>query len=280
MRYLLPIGALLPLVLSHCVCPSDFREVEKPQVKTVADVEKLSDCQIQHYGTTLLATNGSPAITRALLERGAKPTGKLIYNGKAENGTALAHVNDDRVLDLLLAAGMSANAPVNAEQQPPLCNVTLRGSNHLLPSLLAAGANPNSADSQGRTPLYIAATLGNAPACQLLLGHGALPDFSATEDGATPLLACLKSNEHHSSKDKEEVVQILLAAGANVNARDAQGRTPLFYCTTPALAETLLNAGAELNTRDNMGETAFDVINQAPVKSYLLVRGASSSRSL
>lgn len=278
MKSLLPIGALLPLMLSHCVCPSDFRKVDKPRVATIADVEKLSECQIQHYGTTLLATNGSPAITRALLERGAQPTGKLIFNGKATKGTALAHVNDERVLALLLAAGLDANAPVNAEQVPPLCNVTQRGSNHLLPPLLAAGANPNNSDAQGRTPLYIAASQGNEAACQLLLAHGALADFSGTEDGATPLLGCLKANAHPS--DKMAVVQTLLAAGANIHARDTQGRTPLFYCTTPALAEALLNAGAELNARDNAGNTAFDVISQAPVKSYLLVRGANSSNAL
>jgi len=48
----------------------------------------------------------------------------------------------------------------------------------------------------------------------------------------------------------------------------------------PTLAEALLNAGAELNARDNAGNTAFDVISQAPVKSYLLVRGANSSNAL
>lgn len=278
MKPLLPICLLLAPVLSQCVCPSDFRRVEVPRVAMVADVADLSDCQIQHYGTTLLATNGSAAITRALLERGAKPHGKLISNGKAQNGTALAHVNDERVLRELLAAGLDANAPVNEENETPLCHVTARGSNHLLPDLLAAGADPNRTGSRGLTPLYIAASRMNDEACRMLLKHGALPNFGCMEDGTTPLHGCLKADS--TTPEKLAVMQVLLTAGADVNAGDAQGRTPLFYCATPAEAEALLAAGADINAKDYQGNTAFDTVPHAAVKSYLLVRGASGGKTL
>ncbi len=278
MKPLLPVCLLLAPVLSQCVCPSDFRRVEVPRVATAADVASLSDCQIQHYGTTLLATNGSVAITRALLERGAKPHGKLISNGKAQNGTALAHVNDERVLRELLAAGLDANALVNGEHETPLCNVTTRGSNHLLPDLLAAGADPNRTGARGLTPLYIAASHVNEDACRILLRHGAQPNFGSMEDSSAPLHGCLKADS--TTQQRQAVMQVLLAAGADANAADAQGRTPLFYCSTPAEAEALLAAGAEINAKDHQGNTAFDAVPHAAVKSYLLVRGAAGGKTL
>ncbi len=307
MKPLLPTCLLLALGLCQCVCPSDFRRVEKPRVESVADVDKLSDCQIQHYGTTLLASTGRVDVTRALLARGAQPVGKLIYNGKAEDGSALSGVNDERVLRELLAAGMDANAPVNDLRETPLCNVVKRGSNHLLPLLLAAGSTPNRTNAQGETPLYLAASLMNPEACSLLLQYGAMPDFGHMESGASPLHACLKADA--AAREKTEVAQVLLASGANaahadaegvsplhlapaelvqmlvaagadVNARDMQGRTPLFHCTTPAQAETLLKAGADLNARDYRGRTAFDTVQNAAVKSYLLARGAASGQTL
>lgn len=47
----------------------------------------------------------------------------------------------------------------------------------------------------------------------------------------------------------------LIAAGADVNARDAAGRTPLFYVDYPPKAELLLRSGADVNARDNDGNT-------------------------
>lgn len=47
----------------------------------------------------------------------------------------------------------------------------------------------------------------------------------------------------------------LIAAGADVNARDAAGRTPLFYVTYPPKASLLLRAGADVHARDNEGNT-------------------------
>ncbi len=47
----------------------------------------------------------------------------------------------------------------------------------------------------------------------------------------------------------------LIAAGADVNARDSAGRTPLFYVDYPPKAELLLRSGADVNARDNDGNT-------------------------
>ena len=51
------------------------------------------------------------------------------------------------------------------------------------------------------------------------------------------------------------VAKTLLDAGANLEARDGQGRTPLHLTLRPAVAKTLLDASANLEARDGQGRT-------------------------
>jgi ankyrin repeat protein len=56
------------------------------------------------------------------------------------------------------------------------------------------------------------------------------------------------------------MVQFLIQVGANVNARDSKGRTPLFYAWGPGETEMVIllsRAGADVNARDSTGKTAL-----------------------
>ena len=85
---------------------------------------------------------------------------------------------------------------------------------------LAAGADVNSKDWYGYTPLHIAAAR-NSPIeiAELLLANGA--DVNAKDYfGSTPL---------HIAADEgcESITELLLSEGVNVNAKDKAGETPL-----------------------------------------------------
>ena len=63
------------------------------------------------------------------------------------------------------------------------------------------------------------------------------------------------------SRDNTEVMEFLLASGANVNAVDTNGCTPLFWTTTfsrPERVKVLLAAGAHVNLWNNNGRTPLD----------------------
>lgn len=63
-----------------------------------------------------------------------------------------------------------------------------------------------------------------------------------------------------------EMVEVLLKAGANVNAKDNEGATPLHYAAmndATKLAELLLKAGANVNEKTHSGITPIEAAIRA-----------------
>ena len=60
-------------------------------------------------------------------------------------------------------------------------------------------------------------------------------------------------------------VRVMLMLGANVNARDRDGNTPLYFATFHRYPETmklLLDHGADVNAKNKEGRTALDMAIQ------------------
>ena len=80
--------------------------------------------------------------------------------------------------------------------------------------------------------------------------------------GSTPLhLACYKGNY--------DIVNALIDLGCDLNIKDNEGRTPIFYSANKQIAIKLILNGAFKNIKDNKGRIPFDYINDDNIKESI-----------
>ena len=128
-----------------------------------------------------------------------------------------AHWNDLETADLLVRAGANPSL-ANDYGVTPLTLACQNGSAAMVATLLKAGADPNVVQWTGETPLITCARTGDVQAVKLLLSAGADVDVTEERQGHTALMRAVAGK--HSP-----VVQALIEAGADVNARSKDGFT-------------------------------------------------------
>ena len=112
----------------------------------------------------------------------------------------------------------------------------------------------------GFTALHFAAFFGKAEAARALLGAGAAVDVYSTNDLWVQPLHSAASGRHH------EVCRLLIAAGADVNARQRHGYTPLHAAAQHGdgeLVELFRSAGADPSAPKDGGGTPADTAEAA-----------------
>ena len=117
----------------------------------------------------------------------------------------------------------------------------------------------NARDASGWTALMYAAQAGTLEGMRLLWRAGALAELCSNE-GETALFAAVTADI-----DPEARVVMLRGLGADVNASDVHGVTPLMIAATVArrqthVIQTLLQMGADPSKRDDRGRTVADYL--------------------
>jgi len=225
-------------------------------------------------------------LAKELIDRGSDPNdGSLFFavdmhdattDMRAHDGSRLQPSHPNKMTSLsLVKALLDLKADVNKPFIGALHSTTL-----------CCGATINS------TPFYRAATAADVEVLKLMLASGAKVEWSPTDvkpkdgearlrrpnpnAGKTPIMAALKGGmgapfaagpgfarlvappfREPGSRDPVEAVKLLLAAGANPNAKAPDGSTPLHQAVQEkqvAIIRELVAAGAKLDAvnKDNM----------------------------
>ena len=280
-------------------------------MKSVAEDAKLLNARGPDGSTPFMyaVLYANPATLEGLLKKGADPN-----KHNDANATALMWAASDlEKTRLLLGHGADVNARSDDLRTPLMIAARRPGGVAVVKLLLDRGANPNpnAHPITESSPLTEAASAGDAASMELLLRRGA--DAKAAAQAALTMSVigrCAKCVELLGARELGKAaytaalpdiavlgdlnaVRLMLDHGADVNAYDPTGRTPLMYAAVSDLfpldvVKLLVERGADINAKDrhaksgDAGLTVLDIAKQqgnTPIVEWLVKAGAKGTAS-
>ncbi|XP_071037934.1 serine/threonine-protein phosphatase 6 regulatory ankyrin repeat subunit B-like [Parasteatoda tepidariorum] len=239
----------------HFALTNGEDEVVELLIKEGADVEaKYSDDR-----TPLFLADGKKAF-ELLIAHGAD------INAKSSEGYTPLHfalmIEEDEVVELLIKEGADVEAK-DSEDKTPLFFADSKKAFELL---VAISADINAKSSEGYTLLHNSVKNGNDEIVELLITEGADVEAKSNHD-ETPMFFTVSKN----------VFELLIAKGANINAKSSEGYTPLHSAVMNGrdeVVELLIKEGADVEDKDYFERTPIFYARSKRVHEFLIANGA------
>lgn len=228
----------------------------------------------------MAASEGHADILQLLIDKGGK------LSSITEGQPPLHAAAEEGQLDVVkMLLGMNADlSQVDESGRTPLMYAAEEGQLSVVQLLVEKGAKVNQQDKEGRTALSYAAGERQTEVVRFLIGKGAdlalldhngrsALDFAAEENAGEVVKLLLNTKEgakqlngnpsilvNASEEGALPVVRQLKEAGANINAPDENGTTPLMAAAEEGqeqVVEYLLSVGADVNAKTKEGWTAL-----------------------
>lgn len=255
---ILPIIFLLASFVTGCSAPSKF--------KTSPEGEALMDMiDGREFGKALHVVSEKPELATYGGRRGFTPI------------HAAARSGDLALTSGLLSAGVNINSG-DANGMQPLHIAVLNNNLRIMETLLANGADINGKNHSQTTVLQLAVAGGLVEATDFLIENGADVNAISKDDFYGDFATALHIA---AGKGHPDIAEILIRAGATVDARDKAGETPLHWAVgskaalrlvvgneggsnfsrygygAPETVSLLLTHGSDSNAKDFRDDTAL-----------------------
>jgi ankyrin repeat protein len=231
-------------VLATCTAPAAQPNNAGADRSDIKQVHQMQDPE------TLIKSieRGDSATVKQLLSAGANPNEK---GSSSFTPLMMAVLKQNKeIIGMLLRAGADTNAGDKVGTTALMMAVHSRDT-EIVRLLLDKGADVAVKEPYyGRTALHVAAQVADADMMRMLLATSGNPDIRDSDD-STPLMIAASINI--------EVVKVLIEKGADVNARNKHGGTPLMMAIgSLQTMRLLLEHGADVNAKDKDNWTALE----------------------
>lgn len=162
---------------------------------------------------------------------------------------------------LLLSAGANVNATDNLGKTPIMIIMPKEKVHELYTTLISYRADLSQKDMYGDTILHIATMMKNDVPELSLLTNNGADVNARNKEGVTPLQIAVQNGDL-------KIVKLLTANGANIHTKDTYGNSPLSmaFAGSTELFESVVNA-ANATSQDSDGNTPLHIalLNFAPL---------------
>ena len=189
-------------------------------------------------------------------------TNSILLESKDKNGNApliLACLHgftrEPDIAEFLIAKGANVNTKNNEGFTPlhgacSFAGFAGGGNLDLVQRLVAKGADVNAKDNYGNTPLH--ASIGSIDIARFLIGHGA--DINIAANGITVLHLALTYDSN------DELSKLLIKSGAKPDQKDKLGNTELHLAAMRGFADLIplmVKNGSDVDAVNNNNRTAL-----------------------
>jgi len=201
-------------------------------------IKNGADVNVQHKHGTLLQSAvvaDDKNRVKMLIDNGADVN---LSNTVGQSPLHLAAMWDRAsMVRILLANGAKPNVQEDEQGWTPLHSAAFAGSLAPAQVLVRRGANVNARDNSNRTPLHVVLEMGSAGVMGYSLAKGFV-NKGPEPDNDISFSEVIDSTVKAATKPSK-MAKFLIISGADVNARDNQGHTPLSLAQEAGLKETV-----------------------------------------